>query len=81
MAEPSRQRVWPQVVAATVVTALVLGAIATAVVEQLGAGGRDAAGLLRTWGLWSALSLPVAFVFGGVAFAIGRSVWRGRRRG
>ncbi len=75
------RRVWGQVVAVTVVTALLLGTIATAVVEQVGDGGRDAAGLLRTWGLWSALSLPVAFVVGGVAFAIGRSVWRGRRQG
>ena len=75
------RRVWVQAAAVTVATALVLGVIVTAIVAQLGDGGRDAAGLLRSWGLWSALSLPVAFVFGGVAFAIGRSVWRGRRQG
>ena len=76
------RRVWVQAAAVTAVTALALGGLVTALL-QLGpeTAAQGGAGLVRRWGLWSALSAPVAFVFGGVAFAIGRSVWRGRRRG
>ena len=76
----ARRRVWVQVAAVTVVTALLLGGTVTALLEASAETARGPSAVLRQWALWSALSLPVAFVFGGVAFAIGRSVWRGRRQ-
>ena len=64
----------------TALTAAVIGAV---VVGLLAASAQaepwTAARALRQWALWSAVSSPVAFVVGGVVFAIVRSVWRGKR--
>lgn len=67
-----------QVALVTIAMSLVLGGLVTILIETLGEGGRAPAGLLRQWGVWSAVTSPVAFVFGAVAFVIGRSVWEGR---
>lgn len=80
----ARRRVWPQVLASTVVMALVLGAVVAGLLAATATSAGEpwsAARALRMWALWSAVSSPVAFVFGAVAFVVGRSVWRGRRRG
>ena len=77
---PGRVPTWLQVVAVTALTSLALGALVAVLIETLGEGGRTAAEMLRQWGVWSAVSSPVAFVFGAVAFVIARSVWRGRAR-
>ena len=76
----ARRRVWPQVLATTVVAALVLGggltALSTLAEDPV---VRDVPSALRMWALWSAVSSPVAFVAGAVVFVVGRAVWRGRR--
>lgn len=82
MARPPRRRVWPLVLASTAGMALFLGAVVTAVLAAVADGAPwTLARAARQWALWSAVSSPVAFVFGAVAFVVGRSVWRGRRRG
>ena len=79
MSRPAGRRVWVVVLAVTAATAAVLGAVVAATLSVLADEPWTAGRAARQWALWSAVSAPVAFVFGGVAFAIARSVWRGRR--
>ena len=77
------RRVWVQVAAVTVVTALVLGAVVAGLLAASASASGEpwtTARALRQWAVWSAVSSPVAFVFGAVVFVIGRSVWLGRRQ-
>ena len=75
----ARRPVVVQVAVVTVVASLVLGAAVVGVVALWDAdGGWSASRVLRLWGLWSAVALPVGFVFGAIAFVVGRSLLRGR---
>lgn len=63
---------------ATLAASAVLGALVTATRLAVSADGETLGGALQQWALWSALSLPVGFVFGALAFVIGRALWRAR---
>ena len=78
----ARRRVWVQVAVVTATAAAVLGAVVAGLLGATASAVGEpwtAARALRQWALWSAVSSPVAFVVGGVVFAIARSVWRGWR--